>query len=86
MGQSGFLQKVNDILEAGFPGIEIELEMLSNGRISGYVSWTGFAGFDQVDRQNKLRDLLNQELGVDSQRIGVLLTYTPDEMEAMNAA
>jgi hypothetical protein len=41
-------------------------------------------GMDQVDRQNKVRDLLEQEIGVDSQQVGVLLTYSPQELNVMN--
>lgn len=79
-------QKVRDLLEAAFPGIEVDLELLPDGRISGSVVWAGFTDFDHVDRQRKIRTLLKQELGTDAQQVGVLLTYTPDELRAMNAA
>ena len=79
-------QEVTDALKAAFPGIEVSIDVLPDGRISGSVVWEGFAGLDQVDRQNKIRTLLRQKLGADAQQVGVLLTYTPDELNAMNAA
>lgn len=79
-------QIVRDILGTAFPGIEVLTEVLPDGRISGSVVWAGFTGLDEVDRQDKIRTVLRQELGADAQQVGVLLTYTPDELEAMNAA
>ena len=79
-------QAVVDILQAAFPGIDVKIEVLPGGRISGFVVWAGFAGLDQVDRQNQIRTVLREKLGTDAQQVGVLLTYTPDELHAMNAA
>lgn len=79
-------QKVRDVLENAFPGINVETEILPGGRISGFVVWAGFIGMDQVDRQTKVRDALRLGLGEEAQEVGVLLTYTPDEMDAMSAA
>ena len=41
---------------------------------------------DEVDRQTMVRNELRDKLGKDARQVGVLLTYTPDELEAMNAA
>ena len=79
-------QKVRAVLETAFPDISVDTEVLPDGRISGSVVWAGFAGLDEVDRQTKVRDVLRQELGADAQQVGVLLTYTPDELKAMKAA
>ncbi|MDO8587380.1 MAG: hypothetical protein Q7T82_10095 [Armatimonadota bacterium] len=79
-------QKVMDILRESFPGIELDIDVLPDGRISGSVVWEGFTGLDQVDRQDKLRSVLREKLGADAQQVGVLLTYTPDELRAMHAA
>ena len=79
-------QEVISILKDAFHGIEINIEELPGERISGFVVWDGFAGLDHVDRQNKIRTLLKKQLGAKAQQVGVLPTYTPDELRAMNAA
>ncbi len=79
-------QKVRDLLQTAFPGIDVDFEVLPDGRISGSVVWAGFAELDHVDRQKKIRELLLEKLGAEAQQVGVLLTYTPDEIKEMNAA
>ncbi len=79
-------QKVIDILQTAFPGIKVEIDVLPGGRISGRVVWEGFAELDQVDRQNIIWDELRQKLGPEARQVGILLTYTPYELEAMSAA
>ncbi len=79
-------QEVKELLEATFPGIVLETEILSDERISGTAIWTGFEGFDHVERQTMIRNVLREKLGTDAKVVGVLLTYTPDEIDAMNAA
>ena len=78
--------KVKSILEAAFQGINVITEVLSDGRISGSVIWAGFDGLDEVDRQTIVRNELRDKLGNDARQVGILLTYTPDELDAMNAA
>lgn len=79
-------QKVREILETAFPGIEVDFDTLTDGRIAGSVSWAGFADLDHVDRQIEIRGVLREKLGAEAQQVGVLLAYTPDELKAMNAA
>lgn len=79
-------QEVIGVLRDAFPGIEVEIEVRSSGRIFGSVVWAGFADLDQVDRQTKIRSVLREKLGDDAKQIGILFTYTPDEIEAMRAA
>lgn len=79
-------QQVTHILEQAFPGISIELEEMSNGRLSGTVIWAGFDEQDHGDRQHLVRKVLKEALGARAQEVGVLLTYTPVEMAAMKAA
>jgi acid stress-induced BolA-like protein IbaG/YrbA len=79
-------QEVKELLEAAFPGIVLETEILSDERISGTAIWVGFEGFDHVERQTMIRNVLREKLGADAKVVGVLLTYTPDEIDAMNAA
>ena len=79
-------QKVKELLETTFPGIKVDTEFFPRGRTSGSVVWAGFDGLDQVNRQTKIRTLLQKQLGADAQQVGVSLTYTPLEMVEMNAA
>jgi len=79
-------QKVREILEAAFIGMIIETETLSDVRVSGSAIWAGFDGFDHVERQTMIRKVLREKLGDEFKQVGVLLTYTPDEIDAMNAA
>ncbi|MDR3710424.1 MAG: hypothetical protein P4L33_19165 [Capsulimonadaceae bacterium] len=80
------VDKVNSALEKAFPGIDLDLELLSNGRITGTAVWDGFIGLDQVDRQTKIRSALRAALGSDAAIAGVIFTYTADELRAMKAA
>ena len=79
-------EKLRNILETEFDNINIDVEEMPNGRFSGSVVWAGFAGMDDIDRQNKIRNVLKRDLGPEVQLVGVLLTYTPDELTAMSAA
>lgn len=79
-------EKVKEILDAEFPGIEVETEVVPGGRIHGHVIWAGFAEMDDVDRQTRIRAVLKEKLGPDAQQVGLLLAYTPDELKAMRAA
>lgn len=65
--------------------MDIEPAMGSE-RLSGHVVWSGFEGQEPVDRQQRLWGLLRERLGPDSQKIAILLAYTPHEYEVMGAA
>ena len=56
-------QQVTQILEQEFPGIDVELEEASGGRLSGRIVWNGFAKQDQADRQRRVRAVLKAALG-----------------------
>lgn len=79
-------QQIAQILTQAFPGMAIDLDETRGQRVHGRIVWAGFAGKDQVDRQTEVRQALKQGLGAEVQQVGVLLTYTPTELEAMQAA
>lgn len=79
-------QQVTQILQNHFQGMTCDLYQLPGSRVSGRIVWSGFEEQDQADRQHAVREWLKQELGAEVQQVGVLLTYTPDELEAMQAA
>ena len=87
MAQQVMVQQIRSVLENAFTGIGIEeLIELPTGRIAGSVSWAGFAGMDDVERQERIRTVLKDEMGPDAQLVGVLLAYTPEELTSMRAA
>ena len=78
------VERVRGILLEAFPGMQFEkLRVLPGGKVTGSVLWDGFAEMDDVERQDRLRDLLEQRLGADVQLVGVLLAYTPRELTSM---
>ena len=79
-------QQIAQILTQAFPGMTIDLDETLGPRVHGRIVWDGFDGKDQVDRQTAVRQALKQKLGPEAQQVGVLLTYTPTELEAMQAA
>jgi hypothetical protein len=79
------VEHVTKVLESRFPGIDLQIEEMPNGRIMGTAVWGGFADLDQVDRQTKLRDALRTP-DLDGSQIGLILAYTPEELFAMKAA
>ena len=79
-------ERVRAILEDTFTGMTVDLEPLPDQRVTGSVVWDGFTGHDHVARQQMVRQALQAALGPNVQQVGVLLTYTPDELDAMTAA
>lgn len=79
------VQKVNTILEASFPGIEIAV-VVKRGikRITGFVIWSGFSGQPQLERQHQLWKVLKANLSQEEElTLGTILTVTPQEVAAM---
>jgi len=79
-------QKLGQILGQAFPGIEVSVDNVPGGRVNGRVVWDGFTDHDNVERQQMIRAALNDGLGAEATQIGILLTYTPHELETMMAA
>jgi stress-induced morphogen len=80
------LEKVEKVLRDAFPGMTVSIENMPDGRLSGSVTWAGFAEMDDVDRQMMIRTLLRNELGDDVKRVNILLAHTPDELDAKHTA
>ncbi len=79
------LEKVRSLLSSKFPGSSDELaERLPGQRIGGSFVWSGFDGLAQIDRQDLVREVLREGLTRDEERsVGLLLTFTPQEVAAM---
>ncbi len=84
-------ERVREILARRFSTATVDLETMPSGRVTGTFVWDGFVGGksdeddDMVARQQTIRRVLREELGPDAQYVGVLLTYTPDEINEMAA-
>lgn len=63
----------------------MEIEQLHGGRYTGKIVWEGFDAQDAIDRQKRMRQALEKELGADSKQVGVVFAYTPREMQVMSA-
>ena len=79
-------QQVTQILQQAFQGMDVNLDERTGSRLSGTVVWEGFDNQDHIDRQQLIRKVLKQALGAEFQQIGLLLTYTPREISAMQSA
>jgi hypothetical protein len=77
------VERVDKILKAEFPGMELDLETMSSGRITGDVIWSGFKALDHIDRLQLIRDVLRRDLGDESREVSILLTFTPEELRSM---
>lgn len=79
-------QQIIDALQHVFAGAEVDLYPLPGGRFSGTIVWAGFAEEDAVERQQRIRAALVATLNGAATNVGVILSYTPHELEAMRAA
>jgi acid stress-induced BolA-like protein IbaG/YrbA len=82
-----FIQKLTDLLHAGFPGSDVEIEIAVPGqRVRGLLVWNGFQGLEPIERQDRVWDFLEKQLSRDEQLgITTMLTLTPEEMTAARA-
>ena len=83
--KSDLIQKLDAVLRSHFPGAKPELEPLPPlPKVTGLVSWDGFEGQDQVDRQHNVWNVIREAIPAEEQRwISVILTVTPGELAYM---
>jgi len=55
-------------------------------RVHGYILRAGFEAREPIDRQQAVHVAIREELGPDSTRVSIILTYTPEEYALMRAA
>jgi stress-induced morphogen len=81
-----FIQKLTQLLQQKFPGSELELETATAHRVGGLLTWDGFTGKSQIDRQREVWRVLRTELTPDEQlQVAAMLTLTREEMSAARA-
>ena len=81
------IKKLDAVLRSHFQGATPELEPLPPlPKVTGLLSWDGFEGKDQVDRQHDVWNVIRRTIPADEQRrISVILTVTPEELAYMRA-
>lgn len=85
----GFMRRVKTILHDEFPEADaLKFELEKDGRrISGYVVSKDFNGMEDADRQDRVWDILENNLSVEEQsRILSVLAYTPSEKAVTGVA
>lgn len=75
------INRLNSLLLAEFPDAEVVLEQASPAeKVGGFLIWSGFDGMEQIDRQQRLSDVIRSKLPREDQlRITAIFTVTPDE-------
>lgn len=73
---------INALVEA-FPGIDTSgLSEGTDGRITGYVTWAGFANTPQEKRQENLWRVIRAHVPPHIEiNVGLILTMTPNEQQ-----
>jgi hypothetical protein len=79
------ISKLKRTLRQAFKDAEIELPAPEKGeKISGFLIWEGFDGDDQLRRQQKLWEILDEALTPQERKnISAIFTTTPSEMAVM---
>jgi hypothetical protein len=75
------IKKIDEVLRGNLAGATTELELLPPlSKVSGFILWDGFEGNDDMDRQNRVWDLLQTNLTPEERRrVSAIFTLTPHE-------
>ena len=75
------IDRLRDLLSKAFPGAEVELEQARTAeKIGGSLIWSGFEGMEQIDRQQKLAQVIRDALPREDQiSITLILTLIREE-------
>jgi hypothetical protein len=84
------MDELRDKLEAAlkqrFPGVDVEFgPRPTRGKISGVLTWPGFAEYDFVGRQDLVWDLIRERFAQRVLDISTIVTLTPEELNAYSA-
>ncbi len=79
------VKKLDELFRQHFHGAVAELEQSKQfQKVGGLLSWDGFEGHEQIDRQHQVWDSIRAHLPQEEQRkVTVILTVTPDELAVM---
>jgi hypothetical protein len=81
-----FIRKLRKLIAHHFAGARLELRRLGAGRVSGLLTWDGFGGVEQIERQRTVWGVLRANLTPEEQlRVAAILTLSSQEMAAARA-
>ena len=76
--------KVQALLEEHFDEAEVTLDAAAGDRVGGALVWNGFEVESQLQRQERLWELLRERLdSAELLRIGLIMTLTQDEQVSL---
>jgi hypothetical protein len=81
-------RKLRQALIAEFPSAKVVLtQSKPSDRITGEIVWKGFAGVEHIDRQCRLRKVVDSALnGKSKGLVSLILTLTPQEDAVMSGS
>lgn len=82
--QEKLIDKVTTALKSSFPGVQLDLETLADGRVGGEIAWSKFNPNDGYADQVKLSKALKEKLGADAAQVGLIFTLTPIQKKVMD--
>jgi hypothetical protein len=75
--------QLENALEEHFPGVRVDFgPRPTRGKISGVLTWPGFAEYDFVGRQDLVWDIIRDRFAHRVLDISTIVTLTPDELNA----
>jgi len=77
-------KRIEEVLQSklGLSDPVFYLEILPSGSVSGSIVSDSFIGMDDMERQHRIWDALDQEFGPDSSNVvGTLLAYSKAEWD-----
>lgn len=78
--------RLTTLLREEFRGADVELEQADPSEsVGGFIVWSGFAGQEQIDRQERLWTSIRSKLPrADQTHVTLIMTLTPEEKEALS--
>ena len=82
------IRKLRQALIAEFPGAKIKLaQARAAKKVTGEVVWDGFSGIEHIDRQRRLRKVIDSALDANERlAVSLILTLTPEENVVMSGS
>ena len=82
------IRKLRQALTAAFSGAKIKLAQAKPAKkVTGEVVWDGFGGVEHIDRQRRLRKVIDSALDADERlAVSLILTLTPEENVVMSGS
>jgi hypothetical protein len=82
---AGLMGRLEQVLSSRFRGAKAELKRYRPGnRVGGSLTWKGFEGMPQIERQTELRRAIDSALPANERlQVSFILTLTPDEEAVM---